>query len=89
MTKKVTILTLIAAGLIFLAANFAAEAAVMSPDMMRHAGFRIRMAERNLFPGYMLVRFKDEIGLTENQVKKIEKMQDLFREAGIRNRWKR
>ena len=86
MTKKLTILTLLAAGLIFISANFTADAAVMSPDMMRHAGFKIRMAEKNLFPGHMLIKFKDEIGLTEDQLSKIEKMQNLFQEAGIRKK---
>lgn len=84
MTKKVTILTLIAVGLILISASFTVDAAVMSPRMMRHAGFRIGMAEKNLFPGHMLMRFKDEIGLTEDQVSKIEKMQELFQETAIR-----
>jgi len=84
MTKKVTILTLIAAGLILISANVTVEAAVMSPDMMKHARFKMRMVEKNLFPARMLIRFKDEIDLSADQVSKIEKMQELIQEASIR-----
>jgi len=34
----------------------------------------------------MLLRFKDEIGLTENQVDKIEKLQEQFTEYGIKQK---
>jgi Spy/CpxP family protein refolding chaperone len=87
MTK--TFLTIIAAGLILMAANFNANAEVAPPpgrDMMKHARFGIRMAEKNLLPAHMLLKFKDEIGLTENQVGKIEKMQEQFSEYAIKQR---
>ncbi|UCH93019.1 MAG: hypothetical protein JSV88_22385, partial [Candidatus Aminicenantes bacterium] len=82
MTKKVT--TLIIAGLILISANLMAEPAGRHRDMMRHTRFGIHMAEKNLFPGHALLRFKDEIGLSGEQVSKIEKMQELFQEAAIR-----
>ena len=51
---------------------------------MRHTGFGIMMAEKNLLPARMLLRFKDEIALTAEQVSKIEKMNEAFQEAFIR-----
>ena len=87
MTKK--LVTIIAAGLILMAANFSANAEAAAPpgrDMMKHARFGIRMAERNLLPAYMLLKFKDEIGLTEDQVNKIEKMQEQFAEYAIKQK---
>lgn len=82
MTKKVTIL--IAAVLIFVSMNFLAQPGARGRDMVKHARFGIHMAEKNLFSGSMLLKFKDEIGLTAAQVSKIEKMTDLFQEAAIR-----
>lgn len=82
MTKKVTIL--IAAVLILISMNLMAERGSRGRDMVKHARFGIHMAEKNLFSGSMLLKFKDEIGLTEEQVSKIEKMSDLFQEAVIK-----
>jgi Spy/CpxP family protein refolding chaperone len=82
MTKKVTIL--IAAVLILISMNLMAERGSRGRDMVKHARFGIHMAEKNLFSGSMLLKFKDEIGLTAEQVSKIEKMTDLFQEAAIR-----
>lgn len=82
MTKKVTIL--IAAVLMLISMNLMAERGSRGRDMVKHARFGIHMAEKNLFPGSMLLKFKDEIGLTAEQVKKIEKMTELFQEAAIR-----
>ena len=82
MTKKVTIL--IAAVLIFVSMNLLAQHGARGRDMVKHARFGIHMAEKNLFSGSMLLKFKDEIGLTAEQVSKIEKMSDLFQEAVIR-----
>lgn len=87
MTKK--LVTIIAAGLMLMAVNFNANAEAASPpgrDMMKHARFGIRMAERNLLPAHMLLRFKDEIGLTEDQVNKIETMQEQFSEYAIKQK---
>ena len=82
MTKKVTIFML--AGLVFTGANLLAVCAGNSRDMMKHARFGIQMAEKNLFHGRMLLAFKDEIGLTPEQVSRIETMQGKFQEATIR-----
>lgn len=82
MTKKVTII--ITAVLIFVSMNLLAQHGPRDRDMVKHARFGIHMAEKNLFSGTILLKFKDEIGLTEEQVGKIEKMSDLFQEAMIR-----
>jgi hypothetical protein len=89
MTKKVTCILI--AVMFVISFSFMAEAQGMGKrgqgkrgDMMRHAGFGLHMAEKNLFPGRMLLKFKDEIGLTANQVAKIEKMNEMFGEAKIR-----
>ena len=42
------------------------------------------MVEKNLLPANMLLKFKDEIGLTTDQVSKITKMQDGYRETAIK-----
>jgi Spy/CpxP family protein refolding chaperone len=87
MTKK--LVTIIAAGLILMAANLNLNAEAASPpgrDMMKHARFGIRMAEKNLLPAHMLLRFKDEIGLTQDQVNKIETMQEQFMEYAIKQK---
>jgi Spy/CpxP family protein refolding chaperone len=54
------------------------------PRMMRHAGFGILMAEKNLFPAFILLEHKEDIGLNQDQVAKIEKMQELHKETFIR-----
>ncbi len=82
MTKKVSIL--ITAVLIFVSMNLQARAGARDRDLMKHARFGIHMAEKNLFPGPMLLNFKDEISLTAEQVSKIEEMTDLFQEAVIK-----
>ena len=82
MTKKVSIL--IAAVLIFVSMNLQARAGARDRDLMKHARFGIHMAEKNLFPGPMLLNFKDEISLTAEQVSKIEEMTDLFQETAIK-----
>ena len=82
MTKKLTVLVI--AGLMLMSVNLLAGPRGADRDMMRHARFGIHMAEQNLFPGFMLLKHKDEIGLTQDQVKKIEKMEEAHKEAGIR-----
>jgi Spy/CpxP family protein refolding chaperone len=82
MTKKVTIL--FTAVLIFVSMSLLAQHGTRGRDMVKHARYGIHMAEKNLFPGSMLLKFKDEIGLTAEQVGKIEKMTELFHEAAIK-----
>ena len=57
-----------------------------SPDMMKHMRFGIRMAEKNLFSPRVLLRAKDEIGLTADQVAKIEKLHLAYQESSIRGK---
>ncbi len=83
MSKKVIILLF--AGFVLASFTLTLESAPMQRKMMRHAGFGIMMAEKNLFPAKMLLRNKDDIGLTQEQVTKIEKMEELFQESKIRN----
>lgn len=56
-----------------------------SQRSMRHSGFGLQMAEKNLLPARMLLRFKTEIGLTDVQVKKIEKMQLNYQAFNIKS----
>lgn len=66
------------------------QAALGSPQMSRHMKYGIHMAEKNLFTGRMLLKMKDDIGLTEDQVATIEKMRTaqkenrIQREAGLK-----
>jgi Spy/CpxP family protein refolding chaperone len=64
--------------------NLLAQQGPRGRDLVKHARFGIHMAEKNLFPGSMLLKFKDAIGLTAEQVSQIEKMTDLFQEAAIK-----
>lgn len=82
MTKKVTLL--IAAVLMVMVGSLALQAEARRPDMMKHSRFGIRMAEKNMIPARMLLQHKDELGLSDQQVAKIEGMQTKFQEAHIR-----
>lgn len=82
MRKKVIIL--IIAGFVLASFSFTLESAPRQRKMMRHARFGIMMAEKNLFPAKLLLRVKDEIGLTQEQTNKIEKMEGLYQESDIR-----
>lgn len=53
-------------------------------DMMKRGRFGVRMAERNMFPSHVLLKMKDKIQLTEDQVAKIEGMERTFEEYRIR-----
>lgn len=81
MMKKV-IVTLVAGLLLVPALGFANP----GPDMMKHARMGSRLVEKNMFPPKMLLRHQDEIGLTEDQVTKIEKMQQKFQEYEIKQK---
>jgi Spy/CpxP family protein refolding chaperone len=82
MTKMRSIL--IVAVLVLLSLDLMAGPAGRGRDMMKHTRYGIHMAENNLFPGYILLKYKDEIGLTEDQVSKIDKIRDLFQETKIK-----
>lgn len=70
----------------FLAAASLTLDAAPRPDMTKHMKFRIPMAEQNLFPARILLRMKDEIGLTDKQIAKIEEMRTARREASIKRK---
>lgn len=53
-------------------------------DGMKHRGQKRHMIERNLFRVYQLLKFKDEIGLTAEQVSKIEKMKLVHQESVVK-----
>lgn len=53
-------------------------------DMMKRMRMGIRMAEKNLFHAGLLLRMKDRIPLSEDQVQQIEKIQLAFKEYTIK-----
>ena len=82
MRKKAIALSL--AGFMLLSLGFVLEAAVRSPGSLKHLRYGIRMAENNLFSPRVLLRVKDKIGLTADQVTRIEKMHLAFQESAIK-----
>jgi Spy/CpxP family protein refolding chaperone len=80
--KKLTVLILVF--VLVLASGAFLQGVMRSPDMLRHMGFGLHMAERNLFPCVILLQMKDEIGLTKEQVDKIEKIQGTIQENSIK-----
>ncbi len=85
MTKKVVII--ITASLLMASFFLTLDAAPKmqrAGKMMKHSRFGLHMVERNLIPAKVLLRIKDDIGLTGEQVTKIEKMQEAQQEASIR-----
>jgi Spy/CpxP family protein refolding chaperone len=79
MLKKVMIFLI---ALVLVISNL--KAAFGSPQMSSHMKYGIHMAEKNLFSGRMLLKMKDDIGLTEDQVAKIEKMRTAHQENLIK-----
>jgi Spy/CpxP family protein refolding chaperone len=82
MSKKIIFITITM--LLVSVFTYAQGHGPMDRKMLKHAGFRIMMVEKNLLPANVLLKFKDEIGLTPDQVNKITKMQDGFRETTIK-----
>jgi len=60
------------------------DARFYSPDMSRHMKYGIRIAEQNLVSGSMLLKIKDEIGLSVEQISKIKQMRKLQEEKMAR-----
>lgn len=60
------------------------QPAAGSPQMTRHMKYGIHMAERNLFTARMLLKMKDDIGLTAEQAAVIEKMQTAYKANQIK-----
>lgn len=82
MIKKIIILAI--TGLMLVMAYFTVNAQMMPQRMMEHARFGIMLVDKNLFPAPMLLRHKADIGLTAEQVSKIEKMQTEQQEMFIK-----
>jgi Spy/CpxP family protein refolding chaperone len=82
MTKKIIILLI--TGLMLALAYFTLDAQMMPQRMMEHARFGIMLVDKNLFPAPVLLKHKDDIGLTAEQVGKIEKMQVQQQETFIK-----
>jgi Spy/CpxP family protein refolding chaperone len=84
MAKKILIAV---TGIVLLASLSLSLTAEMGfGDQMKRRGFRRHMAEKNLFPVHQLLKFKDEVGLTDEQVAKIEKMQLAHSEYVVKKR---
>ncbi len=83
--RKQTLVVVVLALVFLFGTTFNAYAKGQRGKMMRHSGFGLKMAEKNLFSAGMLLKLKDEIGLSEAQVKKIEKMQYKFQEFKIKS----
>ncbi len=83
MTRKLILIII----LIFIAGMGVSLRAEPKPqEMMGHMGFNISMAEKNLFPPFLLLKIKDKIGLTKEQIEKIEKMDETFMEGAIKQK---
>jgi Spy/CpxP family protein refolding chaperone len=83
MTKR---LIMLAAAVLMVLTPLVAQPGSYHRDRMKHSQFGTRMVEKNLIPAKMLLKFKDEIGLTDAQVSKLEGMQQSMSEASIRGR---
>lgn len=79
---KRTLLTLAVALSIAAAGTFVSAAP--APYLQKHMQFGNQIAMKNLFAGKFLLKFKDTIGLTADQVAKIEKMNFSFQESLIK-----
>ncbi len=80
MVKKVIGATLILVILVVFNVNLDAQDRRVNQRM----GYGIWMAEQNLFPVYLLLKFKEEIGLTDVQVENIEKIRLKHQELAIK-----
>lgn len=70
--------------IIFIFASFSLEAGSQNPREMKHMRFGLRMAQKNLYSGHMLLRLKDKLELGGDQVKKIETLSAAHREHMIK-----
>jgi Spy/CpxP family protein refolding chaperone len=82
MIKKATIFVMSA--LLLISFSSLLEAKAGAPGMLKHMKQGIRMAEKNLFPAQILLKLKEKVGLTKDQVRTIEKMRDAHQESTIR-----
>jgi len=72
--------------IIILSLFFMVMGAFSNPMMKNSRGmsYHIKLAEMNLYPSQMILRYKTEIGLTSEQEKRIEKLQMKYREVSIK-----
>jgi len=82
MIKKTTIFVM--SVLLLVSFSSLLEAKAGNPDMLKHMRQGVRMAERNLFPAGILLKLKERINLSKDQVRTIEKMRDAHQESAIR-----
>jgi len=82
MIKKATIFVM--SVLLLVSFTSLLEAKAGNPGMLKHMRQGVRMAEKNLFPAQILLKLKERINLTKDQVRTIEKMRDAHQESAIR-----
>ena len=82
MIKKATIFVM--SVLLLVSFTSLLEAKAGNPGMLKHMKQGVRMAEKNLFPAQILLKLKEKINLTKDQVITIEKMRDSHQESTIR-----
>jgi Spy/CpxP family protein refolding chaperone len=80
MNKKITVFLMV----FVLMVAFNVSLLSRNWDGHRQMAYGIHLAEKNLFPVQMLLKFKVEIGLSDEQVGKIEKMQLKHQESMIK-----
>jgi len=86
MNRKTLSLALVGALLLTMTASAEARnrPRLQRMQLLKNLRFGLHMAENNLFEGRMILRMKDEIGLTAEQVKRIENMMLSQEETAIR-----
>lgn len=77
-------LMIVLVAVVFVLASLSLEAGFRNPRQMKHMQSGIRMAQKNLYPGYLLLRVKDKLALGDDQVKKIETLTNAHREQMIK-----
>jgi hypothetical protein len=82
MAKKVLVFILM--GLILIFSALFLDSSQRHPRMMRHTKYGMWMVEKNLFFPEMLLKLKEKIGLSAQQVTQIETMKEKFTEAYIK-----
>lgn len=82
MIKKTTIFVM--SVLLLVSFSSFVEAKAGNHEMLKHMRHGVRMAEKNLFPAQILLKLKEKINLTKDQVITIEKMRDAHQESAIR-----
>mgnify|MGYP001118586031 CR=1 FL=1 len=82
MIKKATIFVM--SVLLLVSFTSLLEAKAGNPGTLKHMRQGVRMAEKNLFSAQILLKLKERINLTKDQVRTIEKMRDAHQESAIK-----